>query len=298
MPMTKNVRDHYRKIRRVLAGILVLNWLVAGLKIFYGLFTNCASITADGLHSLSDGTSNIIGLIGIHFACQPKDVSHPYGHRKYETFFSLGIAVVLFVVAFNLVKQGISRINTPVYPLVNLNSFLIMLGTLGVNLFVVKYERGKAAALHSDILMSDAMHTKADVFTSLSVIISLILIKLGYTILDPIATIIIALFIVHAGYDIIKHSSRVLCDTAAIFDVKKIVDIVLGVEGARTCHKIRTRGGADDIHVDLHVQVDPQMHISEAHKISYEIETEIKKRIPEVTDVVVHIEPKEKLNAF
>jgi cation diffusion facilitator family transporter len=119
-------------------------------------------------------------------------------------------------------------------------------------------------------------------------------IKLGYPIFDPIVTILIALFIGAAGYAIVRESSRVLCDTAVIMEEKRISDIVLGVRGVKTCHKIRTRGRPDDINVDLHVQVNPDMHIDQAHKISYCIEEAIKKGIPEVSDVVVHIEPREK----
>jgi cation diffusion facilitator family transporter len=138
------------------------------------------------------------------------------------------------------------------------------------------------------------MHTKADIFTSLSVIIALVVIRLGYPILDPIATLLISLFIAHAAVVIIKNSSRVLVDSAAIIDTEKIVDIVLSVKGVKTCHKIRSRGRPDDIHLDLHVQVAPEMHIDRAHKICYSIEEAIKKGMPEVTDVLIHIEPKEK----
>ena len=291
--MNALIQEHYKQIRRVLVLILVLNWAVALAKIFYGLTSRCVSMTADGFHSLADGASNIIGLIGIHFACQPTDKDHPYGHKKYETFFSLGIAMLLFIVSFNLFKEGFGRINKPVNPQVNLDSFIVMLVTLGVNFWVMNYEHKKGKLLGSDILISDAMHTKADIFTSLSVIIALIVIKLGYPILDPIATILISIFIAHTGYQIVKESSVVLCDTA-ILDTKKVTDIVLEVKGVRNCHKIRTRGRFDDIHIDLHVQVSPSMHMDEAHKISYAIEGAIKKDIPEVTDVVVHMEPKEK----
>ena len=291
--MNALIQEHYKQIKRVLVLILVLNWAVALAKIFYGLTSRCVSMTADGFHSLADGASNIIGLIGIHFACQPTDKDHPYGHKKYETFFSLGIAMLLFIVSFNLFKEGISRINKPVNPQVNLDSFIVMIITLGINFWVMNYEHKKGKLLGSDILISDAMHTKADIFTSLSVIITLIVIKLGYPILDPIATILISIFIAHTGYQIVKESSVVLCDTA-ILDTKKVTDIVLEVKGVRNCHKIRTRGRFDDIHIDLHVQVSPSMHMDEAHKISYAIEGAIKKDIPEVTDVVVHMEPKEK----
>jgi len=292
--MKTTIQEHNSKIRYILAIVLILNWLVALAKVIYGIFTKCESMAADGFHSLSDGASNIIGMIGIHFACQPTDKDHPYGHRKYETLFSLIIAALLFILAFNLAKQGIIHLRTPSFPQVDIRSFIVMLVTMAVNLWVMKYEGKKGSKLRSDILISDAMHTKADIFTSMSVIIALIAIKLGFPIIDPIVTIVISLFIAHAGYDIIKEGSRVLCDTAAILNDQKIADIVLGIKGVKTCHKIRSRGRSDDIHVDLHVQVNPDMHVDDAHKVSYAIEEAIKKGIPEVTDVVIHIEPKEK----
>jgi cation diffusion facilitator family transporter len=158
----------------------------------------------------------------------------------------------------------------------------------------MNYEYRKGKFLQSDILISDSMHTKGDILTSLSVIITLVMIKLGYPILDPIVTIIIALFIAHTAFEITRQSSKVLCDTVVIGDVKRIMDIVLSIEGVKTCHKVRTRGRPDDIYVDLHVQVNPGMHMDKAHQISYLIEEAIKKNIPEVTDVVVHMEPAKK----
>lgn len=292
--MDTSTKEHYQRIRRILILVLVLNWTVALAKILYGLISRCTSMTADGFHSLSDGTSNIIGLIGIHFACQPKDLDHPYGHKKYETLFSLAIAALLFVVSFNLAKEGIKRLYHPVIPQIDVVSFIIMICTLGTNLWVMNYEYKEGKRLQSDILVSDSMHTKADIFTSLSVIIALVLIKLGYPIFDPIVTFLIVLFIAYTASGIVKESSAVLCDTAVILDSKKIVDIVLGIKGVKTCHKIRTRGRPDDIQVDLHVQVSADMHIDNAHKISCAIEEAIKKSIPEVSDVVVHMEPKEK----
>lgn len=286
-------QDHYRNIRTILIIVLALNWGVALVKIIYGLLTRCASITADGFHSLSDGASNLIGLAGIHFACQPIDRDHPYGHRKYETFFSLGIAGLLFLLAVGLIHESMDRLRNPVTPFIDSVSFLIMSATMIINFLVMRYEKNKGELLKSDILISDSLHTKADIFISFSVIIALAVIKLGFPILDPIATILIAIFIAHSGYEIIRNSSRVLCDTAAIEDLKKIADTVLSIKGVKTCHKIRTRGRPDDIHVDLHAQVKRDMHVDEAHKISFAIEEALKKNIPDITDVVVHIEPKD-----
>lgn len=292
--MKMDLQEHYNKIRRVLIWILLLNWVVAAAKILYGLLTRCVSMTADGFHSLSDGASNIVGLIGIGFACRPSDTDHPYGHRKYETFFSLCIAGLLGVICFHLIEEAIKRLYNPVIPKIDIISFIVMVVTLSVNILVMNYEHRKGRLLQSDILISDAMHTKADILTSLSVIITLVIIKSGYPMLDAVVTIIIALFIVHAAFEIIHRSSKVLCDTAVIVDIQKITDIVLSIEGVKTCHKIRTRGRPDDIYVDLHVQVSPGMHIDKAHKISYMIEEALKKNIPEITDVVVHMEPADK----
>lgn len=289
-----NPDTHYRKIRTILIWILALNWLVAFAKIIYGLFSHFSSMTADGFHSLADGTSNIICLIGIHFASQPVDKDHPYGHKKYETLFSLVIAGLLFFVCFNLFKEGLAKLRHPSYPEINPVSFCIMLTTLAVNFWVMRYEYKKGAELKSDLLVSDSLHTKADIFTSLSVIAALTVMAFkGPAIIDPIITIMISLFIAHAGFEIARESAGILCDTAVIMDDRKISDVVLRIKGVKTCHKIRTRGRLDDIHVDMHVQVNPHMHIDDAHKISYAIEAALKKEIPGVTDVVVHMEPLE-----
>lgn len=285
---------HYRTIKRILILTLALNWAVAFAKIIYGLFSKCSSMAADGFHSLSDGASNIIGIIGITLSSHPRDKDHPYGHKKYETFFSLGIAALLFLLSFQIIESGIERFRHPVLPQVNAGNFAVMFITIAVNVWIMNYEQKRGRELKSDFLVADAMHTRADIFTSFSVIITLFAIKSGFPILDPIATIIIALFIAYAGLEIVREGARILCDTAAIIEDKKISDIVLGVKGVKTCHKIRSRGRPDDINIDLHVQVDPAMHIEEAHKISYRIEEAIKNGIPAVSDVVVHMEPREK----
>lgn len=289
--MDIKVDAHYGAVKYVLLVVLVLNWAVALAKLAYGFLTDCSSMAADGFHSLSDGASNIVGLVGIYLASRPKDEDHPYGHKKYETFFALGIAFLLFLVAIGLVHESIGRFRGSIVPVIDIKSFIVMLATIATNFLVTKYEYKRGAELKSDILIADSMHTRADILVSLSVIAALIIIKAGYPIIDPVVTVIIALFIAYAAFAIIKHSSVILCDTAVIMDVKKIEDIVLAVKGVKSCHKIRTRGRPDDIHIDLHVQVNPEMQIKNAHKISFAIEEALKKGIPETTDVIVHIEP-------
>jgi cation diffusion facilitator family transporter len=285
--------ERYLKIRWVLIYVLFLNWGVAAAKLLYGWLTRSASMTADGFHSFSDGSSNIIGLLGIWISSRPIDETHPYGHKKYETLTSIGISILLFLVCFNVVREGILRFLHPIVPQVNVSSFLVMGITLAINIAVMIYENRMGIALKSDILISDALHTRADILTSSSVIVSLIGIKFGYPILDPIASLMISGFIAYAAVDILKESSRVLSDGVAI-PIQEIKRVVLSIRGVEECHQIRSRGRGDDIHIDLHVLVDPEMDVHRAHHLSYAIENKIKRDFHGVTDVVVHMEPLEK----
>jgi len=284
--------DRFQKIQRVLIYILLLNWGVSAAKLIYSGVIRSVSMKADGFHSFSDGASNIIGLIGIWVASRPIDQNHPYGHKKYETLTSVAISALLFFVCFNVIREGIARFIDPVIPEVNLNAFLVMIVTMAVNIFVMVYENKKGKELKSDVLISDALHTRSDILTSASVIITLMAIKLGIPVVDPIASLLIAIFIGYAAVQILKESARVLSDGAAI-PIREIERVVLAIKGVKECHRIRSRGRADDIHIDLHILVDWKMDVHRAHHLSYAIENKIKRDFRGVTDVVVHVEPME-----
>jgi len=284
------ILEKSKRIRNILILVLALNWLVAILKLIFGSIINSQSMIADGFHSFADGGSNVVGLFGIWIASKPKDRDHPYGHNKYETFTAIVIAILLFIVCFNILHDSVQRFRNPIETRVDLSSFLVMIFTTIINIIVMVYEYGAGRRLKSDILVSDSLHTRSDILTSFSVILALGATRLGFPILDPIAAIVIAIFIAFAGIDILRHCSRILCDTAMI-DEKRIKEICLGIAGVIECHQIRTRGRPDDIYVDLHVLVKNDMHIDKAHELSYLIEDTIKKEIPGVTDITVHMEP-------
>lgn len=282
--------EKFSQIRRILIVILVLNWLVAFSKIIYGLITKCASMTADGVHSFADGASNVIGLVGIWVASKPSDQSHPYGHKKFETIATLGIAVVLFIAAFDIFRDAFLRIFTPVVPDVTIFSFAIILITMAINVFVMRYEHKKGHELTSDVLICDSMHTRSDIFASMSVLITLVSISLGFAYLDVIVASLIALLIAKSGFDILKMSSKVLCD-GSVIAASDIEAIVGNIPGVKSIHNIRTRGREDDVHVDLHVRVDADTRVDDAHKLSHLIAGTLKGKLSGVTDVIVHIEP-------
>ena len=285
------VTENYSgQVRKVLIWTLILNLAVAFAKAMYGYMTNSIAMTSDGLHSFFDGVSNMVGLVGIWIASHPPDDKHPYGHKKYETLFTIIIAVMIFATCFQILKKVYQSFYEDHKAVVTQTSFIVMLLTIGVNIFVMLYESRKGKRLGSDFLVADAMHTKSDIFVSLSVIISLIFTKLGYYLVDTIAGVIITIFIARIGYEILKSASDILVDTICI-DTAAVEVVVNSVDGVRGCHDIRTRGSVNSVYLDLHALVDRNLSTEKAHRIADNIEEKIKEEFPSVVDIVVHIEP-------
>ncbi len=288
--MYLNLMAYYDAVRRILIYIFVLNITVALLKGAYGLLTNSLSMSADGLHSLFDSTSNIIGLVGIAIASRPPDKEHPYGYAKFETFASIGIAVLLFASCFQLILASVGRFQNPPVPEVTELSFGIVGLTLVVNIGVSAYEYILGKRLKSSILVADSMHTRSDIYASIGVILGLIAIKMGYPLADPVIALLICGLIILTGLEIIKDSSGVLLDKAPI-EESAIFDLAKSVNGVCTCHRVRTRGMSGEIYVDLHIGVDSSLSIEAAHKVAEDVDRMIKSKIVGVKDVVVHLEP-------
>jgi cation diffusion facilitator family transporter len=284
------LNNRFRKVRIVLLQILVLNIVVALAKIIYGRITNTLSMESDGYHSLIDGISNITGLVGIQIASRPPDRQHPYGYRKYETFSAIIISFFLILIGFEIISSAIGRFRADVSPDVTSISFAIMILTMVINSLVTIYERKQGDNLNSEVLIADSMHTKSDIFLSLSVIVGLVAIELGYPIIDPVISLIIAVIIFRAGYSIIRQNADTLLDTAQINE-EEICTLVKSVSGIKECHKIRSRGANDAIQIDLHIKVRPDMRIDNAHRVAHEVERNLKNKYPGVKDVTIHIEP-------
>lgn len=283
---------YYDAVRRILMIIFVLNILTALAKGIYGLYTDSLSMSADGLHSFFDSTANIIGLVGISLAARPPDRDHPYGHAKYESFAAMGIAILLFAGCLQLIVSAAGRLQSGGSPNVTGLSFAVMALTLIINVGVSSYEYILGRRLKSSILVADSLHTRSDVFASLGVILGLFAVRMGYPLADPLIALFICALIIHTGVEIIRESSTALLDRAAI-DEDVIIDLARSVEGVCSCHAVRTRGMAEEVYVDLHIGVDASLSMELAHKVGVDVERAIKGRIPEVRDVVVHLEPKD-----
>jgi cation diffusion facilitator family transporter len=282
--------DRYSSVVRVLYRVLFLNLAVAIVKIALGYMTGAVSILSDGFHSLTDSAANVVALIGVSAARKPPDADHPYGHRKYETMASLGILLFLSIVLVEVVTAAIDRLCSGSSPRVFPEGIGVMTVTLIVNIAVVAYESRAGRRLNSEVLLADAKHTRSDVLTSVTVLAALLGVWSGYSLLDPLAALLVAGFIGYACWEIARGAGGILSDRIVIAEdeVKRVVTSVPDVLG---CHHIRTRGSADYVFLDLHIWLDGRTPLESAHATSHVVKDLLMAKYPQIVDVVIHIEP-------
>lgn len=279
-----------RDIRLVLWVVLGLNIAVALAKLLYGLFSHSVAMQADGIHSLFDGASNVVGLIGMWFASRPADQSHPYGHGKFETFTAAAIALMLGIAGYTVARGAISSLQGQGDARVTAASFAIMIGTLAVNLGVTTWEGRAGRRLSSEVLVADARHTFSDVLVSSGVIISLIFVRLGFEKADGILALLVAVAIAYTAFTILRGVGRTLSDAARL-SATQVAEVAAGIVGVVECHSVRTRGSENRVSVDLHLLIAADATTERGHEIAHAVETELRARFSQVTDVVVHVEP-------
>jgi len=200
---------------------------------------------------------------------------------------------MLFLASGKIILGAFERINNPIIPEVTIESLLVLIFTLIVNIVVSLVEYRKGKELNSQILISDSMHTRSDIYISLGVLATLIGIKLGLPpIIDPMVSLVVAGFIIHAGYEIFRENSDVLVDGAAV-DSDVIKTIVKNFEEVMDVHKIRSRGSISNLHIDLHIEVDPKLDVERSHELVHDIEDAIRENFNKNSHVIVHVEPYE-----
>lgn len=281
-----------QEVRFILWSVLFLNFLVALMKLGYGLWTHSLGMQADGFHSLFDGVSNVVGLTGLWLAAAPPDYNHPYGHKKFETLAAAGIGGMLVSTCLYLIWRSYQSWAGTTVPIVTGISFAVMGMTMVINYGTTKWEMQKGKQLHSEILIADSYHTASDLLTSLSVLLGLVVMKLGYPQIDPIITLIVAGVIAWTAFTIFREAVSSFTDTIRL-DPDEVRAVILETPGVVDGHHIRTRGLPHHIFMDLSIHVQPDLSIEAAHAIAHRVEESLKVHFQSIEDVVVHIEPAE-----
>ena len=260
---------------------------IAGGRLFHSF-----ALEADGWHSLGDGLTSAIALIGLGIARRPADAGHPYGHRKFEVLAASAIGLLLVALAGRVLNDAfdhafVEKAHTPV---VGVSFVLVLAATLAVNLALSIYESRAGARLASPLLLSDAQHARADCFITAGILASALRTRLGWQQADLVGGAVVALLIGKAGVEIITSNLRYLTDSALV-DPRRIEAIVTRVEYVRAAHSIRTRGTPGAIFVDLRVELPAELNVSDVDQVLRLIEHELRARLDSIADIVIHPEP-------
>lgn len=292
--MESILKDRENKVKKVLYITFFLNILVAIIKIVVGHNHHYLSLTSSGLESLFDGTSNILGLISIYFASQPADKDHNYGHQKYENIGGLVISVLLLYSSIQIAGDVYSYFQGDYHkPIFGSIPIIAIVFSMGVSLFVSKYEKKKGEELNSIILKADSEHTFGDFIISFGVLISIFTSKLGYILPDLIFGGLISFYLFFLALKIFRQNLPDLLDASPILDLD-FVSLLTEFPDVVDMHKFRARGNQNHLYVDFHLHLDEHLSLKEAHCIGTKVEEKVKiflKSYSEILDVTVHIEP-------
>lgn len=279
-----------KQVEQVLSITLILNLLVAIGKIAVGLMSGALAITADGVHSLTDSAGNVAGLIAIRIADRPPDDDHPYGHRKFETVSALLIGGLLLLTVWEMVQGVIGRLFGGEEPILTPLTFVVLISTLLINIVVSRYQIRKGKQLKSQILLADAKNTHADVYVTISVIISMGLVAIGWGWMDLVVALIVAGLILHSAWEILSQTTSVLVDTAP-YSSDFLREILAEIPSVHHIIRARSRGTTDDALIDIDVQVAREMTAVHTAAITSAIRNQLNRELEGISEVEVHFVP-------
>ena len=292
-PQTINRQDYQRLVRRVLLITLALNLVVVAGKLAAGFIAGSLSVISDAVHSSVDSLNNIVGLVIVRYASAEPDEGHPYGHAKFETLAAFVIAGFLFVTCYQIGLSAFARLfnGTSAPPEITALTIGTMFATIAANIVVTVYEGREGKRLKSEFLLADAIHTRSDVLVSSAILAGLFLVRAGYHLFDPIASLGVAAVIAWNGYKIFKATVPVLVDAAPV-STQEIARIAESVPGVHSVHDLRARGRAGEMFIEMHMHIthDQESDHIASHAITEEVERRLEEAFGKVL-VTIHVEP-------
>lgn len=280
------------EVYRPLIASILGNVLLAILKVFVGFLYSSLALISDGIHSLSDVATSIVGYFGVKIASKPADKTHPFGHSRFESLFAFFIGILLFLVAYEIARDALKRIFSG--HVIEVNS--VMLAVVVISIVskeaMTQYALRVGKKLNNQILVADAYHHRSDALSSVAVLIGLLLQRLGFTYGDALAGLVVALLVGKAAAEIVFKNVNYLTGTSPPFELcEKIKETALSVEGVVGVHDLRAHYVGPKLHVELHIEVPPHITLKEAHDISEEVKRKIED-LDEVEAAFVHVDIK------
>lgn len=288
--------DRYREIRKVTLVGSVLDLLLGVVKLVVGTTANSQSLIADGVHSLSDLVTDMFVLWAAKHAHREPDQDHPYGHARIETAATVGLGIALITVAAGIAADAVSRMFHPEELLVpGAAALWVAAASVVSKEAIYHYTMRSARRLRSPLMRANAWHSRSDAISSIVVIIGVGGSMLGLAYVDAVAAVVVAWMVARIGWQLAWHSVRELIDEGlAEEDVDDIRRMIMSVDGVADLHLLRTRRMGGKVLVDVHILLDDShLSVSEGHQVSEVVRSQLIRRIDDVEDVTVHIDPED-----
>ena len=292
------------EIARVTLTGSVVNLLLVGLKAVAGLVGHSAAMISDAVHSLSDFVTDIVVLVFVRVSARPQDEDHDYGHGKYETLATLFIGLALAAAAVGIVVSGAGKLARWLQgedlPAPGKIALWAALGSIVAKELLFQYTRIKGKHLDSKALEANAWHHRSDALSSVGTAIGIggaILLGSRWTVLDPLASIVVGAMLVKVAWDLLGPSFGELTDSSLPADMEQeMLDIIRGVPGVEDPHNLRTRRIGNRIAAEVHIRLDGSLPLSVAHEKASEVERRFKDRFGAQSHIIVHMEPNHQNN--
>ena len=292
-----NENDFQKVANRVSMITIIGNITLSVIKLIAGIIAHSNAMISDAVHSASDVFSTIVVIIGIKLASKKSDKEHPYGHERLECVAAIVLAIVLFITGLGIGMEALKNIVSGDYENLMVPGILALIAAI---LSIVAkegmywYTRYYAKKIDSSALMADAWHHRSDAFSSIGALIGIGGARLGFPIMDSIASLVIFVFIVKAAFDIFKDAMDKMvdhsCDEAM---EKQLRDCIMRNDKVLGLDLLQTRIFGNKIYVDVEIQADGSLTLREGHKIAEAVHDDIERTFPKVKHIMVHVNPAE-----
>ncbi len=295
IPRMNDKSKYYEHTRRLILLSALINFSLAVIKALGGIKANSHALFADGIHSLSDVLTDFFVLLAAKYGSRQADWDHPYGHQRIETAANLGLSVFIILAGSAILYDAITGLFSR-DPLVIPERAAIWIALISVIanecLYQLMNRIGKK--IHSKLLIANAWHNRSDAASSAVVVLGVSASLLGYPFIDSVAACVVSLLIINMGIRIGWASVQELIDTG--LDKEKLSllhETIQKVPGVCSLHELRTRSMAGRVLIDVHIQVDPFISVSEGHYIGGMVANALRRVLPEIADVTVHVDPED-----
>ncbi|MGN1015015.1 MAG: cation diffusion facilitator family transporter [Butyricicoccus sp.] len=271
------------------------NIVLSLFKLLAGILAHSGAMVSDAIHSASDVISTIIVMIGIRMSNKASDDDHQYGHERMECVAAILLAIALGATGLGIGASGLNKIlSSSTQPLQAPGRLALVAAVLSIVTKELMYQYSSRAAkkIHSSALLADAWHHRSDALSSIGSFAGIFGARLGFPVLDPIASIVICLFIIHAAYDIFRDAISKMTDRACDEKTAQdILEVCTSQEGVVAVDSIKTRLFGDRIYVDVEISVPGSIPLVQAHATAQRAHDAIEQQFPMVKHCMVHVNP-------